>query len=265
MNGNYLKMPLLKSIKLRKSRDILLCFKIKQVQIIKKASGYYANLMIELDVNVPIPVPHGHAIGVDVGIKSMLATSDGLTIARPKFLDKALRKIKLLQRKLRNKTIGSNKWHNLQHRIALLHEAVANKRKDYHFKLSHKLCERTGMVFVEDINFVSWSKGLFCKQSLDMGLGQFFSILEYVCSQTDTYFAKVNKDFTSQICPNCNIHTGKKELNIRLHKCPECGYEQDRDVAASGVIKNRGLENIAVGTIVKKQPSDGVLSGTFNV
>ena len=75
------------------------------MQIIKKASGYYANLMIELDVNVPIPVPHGHAIGIDVGIKSMLATSDGLTIARPKFLDSALRKIKLLQRKLRNKTI----------------------------------------------------------------------------------------------------------------------------------------------------------------
>lgn len=128
---------------------------------------------IELDVDMPMPVPHGHAIGIDAGIQSMLATSDGLTIARPKFLDSALRKIKLLQRKLRNKIKGSNKWHKLQHRIALLHEAVANKRKDYHFKLSHKLCEGIGMIFVEDINFVSWSKGLFCKQSLDMGLGQF--------------------------------------------------------------------------------------------
>ena len=262
LNDNYLKMPLLKSIKVRKSRDIPEGFRIKQVQIIKKASGYYANLMIELDVDMPMPVPHGHAIGIDAGIQSMLATSDGLTIARPKFLDSALRKIKLLQRKLRNKTIGSNKCQKLQHRIALVHEAVANKRKDYHFKLSHKLCEGIGMIFVEDINFVSWSKGLFCKQSLDMGLGQFFSILEFVCSQTDTYFAKVNKDFTSQICPNCNTHTGKKELNVRIHKCSECGYEQDRDIAASEVIKNRGLENIAAGTTVIKQPSNGVLSGT---
>ncbi len=64
-----------------------------------------------------------------------------------------------------------------------------------------------------------------------MGLGQFFEILEYVCSRTDTFFAKVNKDFTSQICPNCGTHTGKKELDVRIHFCSECGYEQDRDVA----------------------------------
>jgi putative transposase len=274
----FLKMPLLKNIKFKKSRDIPEGFKIKQIQIIKKASGYYANLMIELDVNVTQPTPHSHAMGLDVGIQSMIATSDGLILSRPKFLDKALRKIKLLQRKLRNKKLGSNKWQNLQHRIALLHEAVANKRKDYHFKLAHQLCENIGMIFVEDINFVSWSKGLFCKQSLDMGLGQFFNILEYVCSQTDTYFAKVDKNYTSQICPNCGTHTGKKDLNVRVHNCPECGYEQDRDVAAAEVIRNRGLDNIAVGMPVikrtgavlgvspmsdpfKKQPSHGVLAG----
>ena len=261
LNGNYLKMPLLKSVKLRKSRDIPDGFGIKQVQIIKKASGYYANLMIVSNVDIPAPIPHGHAIGIDVGIKSMLATSDGLTIPRPKFLDKALRKIELLQRKLRNKKKGSGKWNKLQHRIALLHEAVANRRKNYHFNLAHKLCEGVGMIFVENINFKSWSKGLFCKQSLDMELGQFFEILEYVCSQTDTYFAKVDKDFTSQICPNCGTHTGKKDLSVRVHKCNECGYENDRDIAASEVVKNRGIS--AVGTTVIKQPSDGVLAGAI--
>jgi putative transposase len=259
IEGNKLKMPLLKSIKFRKSRDIPDGFKIKQVQIIKKASGYYANLMIELDVDFVQPVPHGHAMGIDVGIKSMLATSDGLILLRPKFLDKALRKIKLLQRKLRNKKKGSNKWKKLQHRIAILHEAVSNRRKDYHFKLAHQLCDGVGMVFVEEINFTSWSKGMFSKQSLDMGLGQFFNILQYVCSITDTYFQKVDKNYTSQTCPNCGTHTGKKELNVRVHKCSECGYEQDRDIAAAEVVRNRGIS--AVGTTVVKQPSNGVLSG----
>ena len=89
--------------------------------------------LIELDVDVVQPIPHGHAVGIDVGIKSMIATSDGLVLTRPKFLDTFLRKIKLLQRKLRNKRKGSNKWGKLQHRIALLHETVANKRKDYPF------------------------------------------------------------------------------------------------------------------------------------
>jgi putative transposase len=261
LKDDQLTMPLLKSIKIIKSREIPNCFVIKQAQIIKKASGYYVNLVLELDVDVPASTPHGHAIGIDAGIQSMIATSDGFVLPRPTFLNITLRKIKLLQRKLRNKIKGSAKWKSLQHRIALLHEAVANKRKDFHFKLAHKLCEGVGMIFVEDIDYTTWSKGLFRKQSLDMGLGQFFDILEYVCSQTDTYFAKVNKDYTSQICPNCNTNTGKKPLNIRVHSCPECGYTQDRDVAASEVIRNRGLENIAAGSVVNKQPSNGVLSG----
>ena len=218
--------------------------------------------MIELDVDVVKPVPHGHAIGIDAGIQSMIATSDGLILSRPKFLDKALRKIELLQTKLRNKKKGSNKWKKLQHRIALLHEAVANKRKEDHFNLAHKLCDGVGMIFVGSpltpLNKGGtkggiWSKGLFCKQSLDMGLGQFFNILEYVCSKTDTFFAKVDKNYTSQICPSCGVNTGKKDLSTRIHNCFECGYVQDRDIAASEVIKDRGLENIAVGAPVIKR------------
>lgn len=95
VEDNYIKMPLLKELKFRKSRDIPEGFKIKQVQIIKKASGYYANLMIELDVNVVKPIPYGHALGIDAGIACMISTSDGLVLPRPGFLDKALRKIKL--------------------------------------------------------------------------------------------------------------------------------------------------------------------------
>lgn len=257
LNNNVLKMPLLDQIKIIKTRDIPDGFVIKQVQVIKKASGYYVNVMIELDVKVPSPIPHGHAIGIDVGIKSMIATSDAVILPRPKFLDKALRKIKLLQRRLKKKIIGSNNRQKAQKRIALLHEAVANRRKDYHFKLAHKLCEGVGMIFVEDINFRSWSKGMFCKQSQDMGLGQFFNILEYVCSQTDTYFAKVDKDYTSQICSNCGTHTGKKELSVRVHICSECGYTNDRDVVAAEVIRDRGLN--AVGLTVSKNACGDVL------
>nr|WP_017306352.1 RNA-guided endonuclease TnpB family protein [Spirulina subsalsa] len=85
VNGNKLKMPLLGEVKFVKSRDIPEGFKIKQVQVIKKASGYYVNLAIELDVNIPTPIPHGHALGIDVGIQSMLATSDGLILPSRSF------------------------------------------------------------------------------------------------------------------------------------------------------------------------------------
>ena len=77
----------------------------------------------------------------------------------------------------------------------------------------------------------------------------------------DVFFLKVDKDYTSQICPNCNTHTGKKDLSNRVHKCPNCGYKTNRDVAASQVIRNRGL--IAVGQPVIQKACGDVLSGSI--
>ncbi len=104
------------------------------------------------------------------------------------------------------------------------------------------------MIFVEDINFVSWQRGILSKHSADAGFGQFVNILEWVCFGRDVYFAKVNKDGTSQTCPNCGAHTGKKTLDVRVHYCNECGYTTTRDVAASQEIRNRGIT--AVGQMV---------------
>ena len=106
------------------------------------------------------------------------------------------------------------------------------------------------MIFVEDINFVSWARGMFSKHSADAGFGQFVSILEWVCFRSSVYFAKVNKDGTSQTCPNCGAHTPHKTLDIRFHHCQECGYKTTRDVAASQEIRNRGVS--ALGHSVVK-------------
>ncbi|MDJ0900053.1 MAG: transposase [Xenococcus sp. MO_188.B8] len=86
------------------------------------------------------------------------------------------------------------------------------------------------------------------KHSADPGFGQFVKILQWVCWKTDTYFAKVDKDGTSQTCPNCGAHTGKKELEVRVHHCSECGYTTTRDVAAAQEVRNRGIT--AVGQTV---------------
>ncbi|WP_156185098.1 zinc ribbon domain-containing protein, partial [Crocosphaera watsonii] len=65
--------------------------------------------------------------------------------------------------------------------------------------------------------FVSWQRGILSKHSADAGFGQFVDILKWVCFRRDLYFAKVNKDGTSQTCPNCGSHTGKKTLDVRVH------------------------------------------------
>ncbi|WP_255502859.1 RNA-guided endonuclease TnpB family protein [Okeania sp. KiyG1] len=139
----------------------------------------------------------------------------------------------MLQRRLKKKNKGSNNWLKLQRKIARLHEKIANTRRDWHFKLAHQLCDLTDNIFVEDINFKSWSRGLVRKHSLDSGIGQFINeILPYICWIRGKYYAKVDKNYTSQECPKCG-HRNKKKLSQRNHNCSNCGYQINRDIVAA--------------------------------
>jgi putative transposase len=101
------------------------------------------------------------------------------------------------------------------------------------------------MIFVEDIDFRSWARGMFSKHSADAAYGQFVNILQWVCFKRGVFFAKVDKNYTSQQCPECGTHTGKKELSERIHSCPVCFYTTSRDIAGAQVIRNRGLELVS--------------------
>ncbi len=254
---NSIKLPGLKEVKWRMSRPIPDGFVPKQARIVRKASGYFVMLSLQLDVDVPNPLPHGHPRGLDLGFDKFVATSDGEEIKRPRFLKTLQYKLKLLSRRLRNKRVGSNNRHKLNQKIARLHERISDTRKDWHFKLAHHLCDGAGMIFIEDINFVSWQRGMLSKDSADGGFGQFVNILQWVCWKTDTYFAKVDKNGTSQTCPNCGAHTGKKTLDVRIHDCSDCGYSTTRDVAAAQEVRNRGLK--AVGQIVLENVCEDVI------
>jgi putative transposase len=241
ISDEAINLPGLKKVKWRMSRPIPDGFVPKQARIVRKASGYFVMLSLQFNVDVPQPMPKGHPRGLDLGYNKFIATSDGEEIKRPRFLKTLQRKLKLLQRRLRNKQKGSSNRHKLNQKIARLHQRISDTRGDWHFKLAHHLCDGAGMLFVEDINFVSWARGMLSKHSADAGFGQFVNILEWVCFRRDVHFAKVNKDGTSQTCPNCGAHTGKKNLDIRFHHCNECGYTTTRDVAASQEIRNRGV------------------------
>ena len=264
LKGNQIKLPQLGWMEYVKSREIPDAFAIKQARIVRKASGYFVQLTLECDISVPDIMPDGHPVGIDLGLDKFVATSDGDVIDRPRFLNLLHRKLKLLQRRLKHKKKGSNNRHQLNRKIARLHQRISDTRKDWHFKLAHKLCDGAGMIFVEDIDFRVWAKGMFSKHTLDAGFGQFLSILKFVCWKRGVYFDKVDKNYTSQVCPQCDAYTGKKELKDRVHVCPECGYTTHRDVAAAQIVRNRGRSG--VGRILDNKEiacGDG-LAGTGN-
>ncbi len=145
-------------------------------------------------------------------------------------------------------------------KIAKFHEKIANTRRDWHFKLAHYLCDQADNIFVEDINFKSWAKGLFCKQSLDSGIGGFVNkVLPFVSWKRNKFYLKINKNGTSQECSNCGQHTGKKTLGERIHFCQFCNHLESRDTNSAKIIRDRGL--VAVGYPVQEKACGGDATG----
>ncbi|MBW4649587.1 MAG: transposase [Kastovskya adunca ATA6-11-RM4] len=245
--ANWVNLPKIGLVKVHLSRPIPDGFEVKQIRVVKRASGYYAMLSLQCDIEVPQILPSGHGLGIDLGLTHFLATSDGELIDRPRFFVDGQRQLKSLQRQRSRKKKGSRKFRQLHHQIAKHHEYISNSRKDFHFKTAHHLCARGQTLFAEDLNLKAMSAGMLSKPTLDAGFGQFLNILGHVCFKRGAYFAKVDPNGTSQTCPRCQTHTGKKELGERLHQCAECGYETNRDVAAAQVVLQRGYT--AVGHI----------------
>ena len=254
-DGNKVRLPKIGWIKFKKSREFPIGFTPKQLRVVKKAVGYFIQIIFVSKEDIPDIMPGVTSLGIDAGISSLIATSDGKLIETPLFVQKAYCKLQSLQRKLRHKIKGSSNWLKLQKRIAKLHFVVTSRRTDWLFKLAHQLCDRADNIFVEDLDFRGWQKGLFGKQINNSAIGKFINqILPFVCFKRGVYYHKVDKNYTSQICPKCGTNTGKKTLSQRVHCC-DCGALMNRDIASAKVIQQRG--NAAVGHTVAKQIACG--------
>ena len=239
LRESEIRLPKIGWIRIRKSRPYPQRFQPKQLRIVRKATGYFAQIIFVSKKSVPDPLPGKKSLGLDAGISSFVANSKGETIKTPLFVLKAARKLKLasdpapptgalgsaslLQRRLKHKIKGSSNWLKLQRKIAKLHFKVTSQREDWLFKLAHYFCDQTDNIFVEDIDFRSWQKGLFGKQIGSSAIGKFINqILPFVCWKRGIFYSYVDKDFTSQTCPNCGA-VKKKTLQQRMHECSQCG------------------------------------------
>ena len=259
-----IKLPKIGRVLINLHRPIPEGFVCKQIRVVKKAMGWFAVIAIESDFDLPSPVPHGHAIGIDVGLLSYVATSDGYTEARPKFFKTAYSRLKVLQKRLSRKTKRGKNYEKARIKVAKQHESIAFKRTDYQFKLAHKLCDMADTIYVEDCDFSIMAKGMLGKHTIDASFGQLRTILEYVAKKRDVFVGRVDHRGTSQTCPNCRSSV-RKDLSVRLHECHECSYVVDRDIASGQEICNRGQETYR-GTREKQEiGSQVVLSGNFVV
>jgi putative transposase len=205
---------------------------IKHVILKRRNRKWYVCLM--LDLPEPIVVPHtGPAVGIDMGLHSLLALSDGVTVDNPRWLRRSLAKLRVAQRRMARRRKGSRGWREAAAQVARLHERVANQRRDFWHKLTRQLVDAYGLIALEDLTltFLTANRRL-ALSAYDAGLAEFRQLLQYKAESAGTEVVTVNPAYTSQVCSACGAMV-EKDLSVRVHRCPHCGYMADRDVNAA--------------------------------
>jgi len=247
--GNTLKLSKIGEMPIVLHRPMPDGFTPKTCSIVKKSDGWYALIVLQ-DDTVPSPMPLDvvkTAVGIDVGLKEFLVDSEGQSVPIQQHYRKAQARLAKAQRELSRKVKGSANYQKLANKIACLHQRVARVRKDFHYKVAHKLCKTYDLIGLEDLNIRALAKTRLAKSVLDAGWGQFSQILEAVAVKCGNWIVKVNPYGTSQQCSNCGKRV-PKALSVRTHECPHCGTVLDRDHNAAVNIKNLALS--AVGLAV---------------
>jgi putative transposase len=221
---------------------------IKEIHIKKEQSGrWFANVVVassRKSVVTHTAEVINKPVGLDVGIKNFAYDSDGHVVENPTILNKSSRKLVKRQRILSRRQLGSNNRNKQRVKVARTHETIANQRNDFLHKLSRQYVNNHDAIFVEDLHIDNMVKNKHLSKSiLDSSWSEFFRMLQYKSTSAGIAFHKVLPFGTSQKCSKCGKIV-KKTLAIRIHRCPYCGLEIDRDHNASINILRKGMKDI---------------------
>ena len=240
LEGNLINLPKIGMVKVVLHRPIPDGFKIKTASITKKCDGYYLVLSLE-DKTVPQVKPDinpNSIVGIDVGLKEFLTTSEGETIDIPQYYRKAQKRLKVIQKRVSRRKKGSNNRLKAIKQLGKQHKKVADKRKDFHFKTANYLLSKYDVVAHEKLNVKGLAKTRLALSVLDAGWSSFLAILTSKALNAGLLAVPVSAQNTSQNCSDCGKKVPKK-LHVRWHDCPHCGCSLDRDHNAAINIKNR--------------------------
>lgn len=180
------------------------------------------------------------AIGIDLGISTFAALSDGTLIPSPRHARAAHAEQRRRQRALSRCKHGSKRRRKARDRLATAHLKVRQQRRTHHFQVAADLTRRFGLIAVENLNVKGLSRSALARDVHDAGWGQFLQILRDKAESASVKVVEVDRRYTSQTCPECGV-VEPKTLSQRVHRC-DCGYEADRDVAAARVILLRAMQ-----------------------
>ena len=243
-----IKLPKLGKVKIRGYRDKdKINGKILNATISKETTNkYYVSVLVEEDILIEKVTPTT-IVGIDLGIKDLVITSDGIKYSNPKVLMKFEKRLKRLQRKLSRQEKESKNYLKTKEKIARIHAKIRNYRKHYLNNIANEIVDEHDIIVTENLlvkDMFKDKRKAFNKSLSDACVSTLRSLIEWKCKIKGKIYYKINTYYpSSQICSHCGYKNSKlKDLSIREYDCPECGSHNDRDINASLNILLEGLK-----------------------
>lgn len=217
---------------------------IEAATIKKEAGKYYAVILTHKHQKFP-KIKDSSIVGLDMGIKNVITTSDNQKFENKKFIEKYERKIKGLNRALGRAQKGSKNYQKIRLKLQETYKRLSNARKFYAHEISNKILSEYDMVAIEDLDIAKMQQNRIISKSIsDVTLGLIIKYLKYKGEWNRQPVFVINRYFpSSQLCNICDYRNKElKDLNIRYWECPNCGTEHDRDVNAGMNILFEGIK-----------------------
>ena len=218
---------------------------IVKAVISKTANRWFASITVDTFDNDTIAANrHLPCVGVDVGIKHLAVTSEGVYHDNPKALKRYERKLKRLQRQLSRRKKGGRNWHKTKSKIAKLHYRITCIRQDAQHKATTAIVNSASRIGIESLNVEGMLKNHRLAKALsDASLSSFLSMLTYKAERLGVKIVEADTFYpSSKTCSACGATDKDLSLSDRTYHCSDCGHAQDRDLNAA-----INLKNVAVG------------------
>jgi putative transposase len=235
---------------------------IKTSTISKTPTGkYFVSILVEVNEELPNkkPLSENQAIGIDLGIKTFAVLSNGVEIQNPKYLRKAMSKLKYTQM-----LYSRYKGKRTKQKLALLHEKVSNKRNDFLHKTSHYLVSNYDTICLETLKASNMMKNHKLAQALsDISIGRFNEFVDYKAEWFGTNILRIGQfEPSSKLC-TCGVKNTELKLSDRIWTCKSCNTTHNRDVLASNNIKSFAFINLSKELRLKNQNELPILLGVL--
>ena len=219
---------------------------IRQATLTKLPCGeYYLSILVDGDLTHKVKESH-HTIGIDLGIKDFIVTSEGEVFDNLHFSKNKSNKIKRLQKQLSRKQNSSNNRNKARIKLAKAYKQITDKKQYYLHQISNYLIDENQVICMEDLNV----KGMLRNHKLagsiqELKLGEFRRMLEYKANWYGRKLIFVDRFYpSSKTCNHCGYVNKKLKLSDRQWVCPDCGEIIERDYNAALNIRDEGIRLI---------------------